>query len=306
MSINKKTLGLMGVMIVGLSVLVSGRSEAAEDLGAIEILGTVGIAVAEENSCIAVWVPVADDMAISGIKWYNNDATVVFPAVLVQSGTAEYPVSLADALVVAEGVSGETLGWSEVAFTEPVACASDGLYVIFGIPSGALTESEGLGGGPAIGYTAATSGYPGWMSADGEDWSRVHPDYGFAMSPVFVARALGMSTKAAADSGDETGDSRMRSGAVTATLLKPATPNPFNPETSLEFSLKEDGRVELAIFNIKGELVRRLLSRRMTAGEHSVVWDGRDHRGASMASGVYLARFAAGEVVMSQRLVLVQ
>jgi flagellar hook assembly protein FlgD len=89
-------------------------------------------------------------------------------------------------------------------------------------------------------------------------------------------------------------------------MLKPAMPNPFNPQTTLNFSLKADATVELAVFNLRGELVRQLLSERRSAGEHSVVWNGRDRSGSALASGVYLARFVAGDVVMTQRLVLVQ
>lgn len=305
MRFYKNTLGAIGLLTCCLSCLALVQSAVGEGLSTIEIHGTVGLAEAGENSCIAVWVPVADDMAISGIKWYNNDAAVGFPEVLVQSGTAEYPVSLTDALTVAEDVYGVSTGWSGVIFSEPVACASEGLYVVFKIPSGALTESEGLGGGPAIGYTPAASGYPGWMSADGEDWSQVHPDYGFAVSPEFVDRAPGISTKAATWSGEESDDAS-QDGKVIATLLNPAAPNPFNPQTTLSFGLREDSQVELAIYNVKGELIKQLLSQRMAAGEHAVEWNGRDHSGASLASGVYFARFVTGRVVMSQRLVLVQ
>jgi hypothetical protein len=90
------------------------------------------------------------------------------------------------------------------------------------------------------------------------------------------------------------------------TTLYPASPNPFNPRTTLKFSLREAGQVDLAVFNVRGELVRRLISERREAGEYAEVWDGRDRSGAALASGVYFARFASGEVAMTQRLVLLQ
>jgi flagellar hook assembly protein FlgD len=83
-------------------------------------------------------------------------------------------------------------------------------------------------------------------------------------------------------------------------------PNPFNPQTTLNFSLKDDAMVDLAVFSLRGERVRQLVSESRSAGEHSIVWNGRDQSGAALPSSVYLARFSAGGVVMTQRLVLVQ
>jgi len=306
MRINFYPRELVGFAVVGLFLVFITPPVGSKGLDSIQIVGTIGLAHAEESSCIAVWIPVDEKMAISGIKWYNNDGSMAFSEALVQSGTAEYPVSLADAFQVAENFHGVSLGWSELVFSEPVACSSEGLYVILRVPDGALATSAGLGGGPAIGYTSAKSGYPGWMSANGEDWVQVHPDFGFAISPVFVDRAEGMFTKSSLLSCDGPADDQAQLGEVVATLMKPAAPNPFNPQTTIHFSLREDCRVDLCVYNIKGELVKQLLAQNMSSGEHSVVWNGRGKNGSTLASGVYLARFVAGEVVMTQRLVLVQ
>jgi hypothetical protein len=291
------------LFLLWLPGLVTAQPTA--EVSAVPILGSVGLAQTQENSCIAVWVPVGNKISITGIKWYNNDGTVVFPEVLVQSGSAEYPVSLPDAVPVATSVTGQSGAWSEVAFSSPVGSTSGGLYVIFRLPSGAHAQADGAGGGPALGYTHAAEGYPGWMSADGEDWSPVHPDYGFAVRPILTADGDALMFKSGRIGGGTKGDEA--AGQVLAvTMLKPAMPNPFNPQTTLNFSLKADATVELAVFNLRGDLVRQLLSERRSAGEHSVVWNGRDRSGSALASGVYLARFVAGDVVMTQRLVLVQ
>ena len=289
-------------MIFCLFLLVpGGMSAQASELDDVEISGMVGITPAEANSCIAIWIPVEKDTAISGIKWYNNDATEAFPEVLVQSGTADYPVALAGSNVMAESVFGGSLAWSEVTFSEPVACSSAGLYVIFRVPEGTVTEAEGFGGGPALGYTTAKDGYPGWISADGVDWVKIHPDFGFAVRPEFVPRDPSMLQKSMAKPDEE-----MSSQVVRVTALYPATPNPFNPQTTLKFSLREPGRVDLAVYNIRGELVNRLISDQVEAGDHEIIWNGKDRRGASLASGVYFARCVSGRVTMTQRLVLLQ
>jgi len=64
-------------------------------------------------------------------------------------------------------------------------------------------------------------------------------------------------------------------------------PNPFNPNTTISFQLSSDSKVELSIFNIKGEKVKQLVSDQLSAGQHSVTWDGEDENGKSVASGIY-------------------
>ncbi|MCP4546379.1 MAG: hypothetical protein GY835_07930 [bacterium] len=67
-------------------------------------------------------------------------------------------------------------------------------------------------------------------------------------------------------------------------------PNPFNPSTTLRFTLVEGGPIRLVVFDTGGRLVRILGEGVFEAGEHSVRWDGRDASGRPVASGLYLAR----------------
>ena len=73
-------------------------------------------------------------------------------------------------------------------------------------------------------------------------------------------------------------------------VLQQNTPNPFNPRTVLRFSAAEAATVRLAIYDVHGRHVRTLVDGPMQAGQHEVVWDGTDSRGASVASGVYIYR----------------
>jgi len=83
-------------------------------------------------------------------------------------------------------------------------------------------------------------------------------------------------------------------------------PNPFNPQTEISYSLPTGQDVELKIFDIRGYLVKSLVSEHMPAGEHRVNWDGTDSKGRSMASGVYLCQLKAGRINMTKRLTLVR
>ncbi len=67
-------------------------------------------------------------------------------------------------------------------------------------------------------------------------------------------------------------------------------PNPFNPETTISYQLPENSKVELTVYNLKGQKVKQLVSEQFSAGHHSVVWDGKDENDKSVASGVYFYR----------------
>ena len=65
-------------------------------------------------------------------------------------------------------------------------------------------------------------------------------------------------------------------------------------------------KVELSIFNIRGERIVRLLDDHFAAGNHFVTWAGKNANGQKVASGVYFARFTTQEIALTQRLVMVK
>jgi hypothetical protein len=74
------------------------------------------------------------------------------------------------------------------------------------------------------------------------------------------------------------------------TRLEGNYPNPFNPETAIRFSTRENGHVRLTVYNLKGQLVRNLVDNDLEAGNHRVIWNGRDNGGRAVSSGIYLYR----------------
>ncbi len=79
-------------------------------------------------------------------------------------------------------------------------------------------------------------------------------------------------------------------GEVFANRLGHARPNPFNPLTTIEYSLSSPGRVSVRVYDLAGRIVRTLADRGGEAGEHEVVWDGTTDVGKRAASGVYFVR----------------
>lgn len=267
-----------------------------------EIIGVMGIVPPLEDSCAAIWVAIPEGPALSGIEWYNNDGLVVFPGLYFESGVPEYPLALDETILAAENVVGNSSAWSSVTFSEPVTCASEGLYVLFRFPAGIQATAFGEGGGPAIGYLGQSQGAPGWLCSDGENWKKVGGEFGFAVLPIFVDANPGMLQLLGGPGEDRTTELIV----PLVTGLEAPFPNPFNPNTELHFSVAEGQNVELSVFDIRGHLVRRLAQGYHEAGRYEVLWQGDDQNGRRMASGVYFARFSAGNTVMNHRLALVK
>ncbi len=70
-------------------------------------------------------------------------------------------------------------------------------------------------------------------------------------------------------------------------------PNPFNPETTIEFNNPVQGQVSVNIYNLKGQLVKNLFQDNLSQGVHKVVWQGRDSNDKQVASGLYFYKISA-------------
>ena len=96
----------------------------------------------------------------------------------------------------------------------------------------------------------------------------------------------------------------VRAIASLAASLGPNRPNPFNPATTIRYSLNESADVNLAIYNLLGQEVRLLVRQVQPAGSYTVVWDGRDAAGRQVSTGVYLYRLQAGADVVTRKMVM--
>ena len=86
----------------------------------------------------------------------------------------------------------------------------------------------------------------------------------------------------------------------------PSQPNPFNPHTTLTYTLPGETKVEVTVFDATGRAVRHLYAGVKPSGEHAVTWDGRDDTGAALSSGVYHVRVAADGQSGTQKIVLLK
>ena len=83
-------------------------------------------------------------------------------------------------------------------------------------------------------------------------------------------------------------------------------PNPFNPQTTISFNLHENNFVKLEIFNIRGQLVKTLISDNYNAGVHSAIWNGIDNRNNPVGSGIYLYKLETGNYSSTKKMILLK
>jgi len=93
---------------------------------------------------------------------------------------------------------------------------------------------------------------------------------------------------------------------VTATALHGNYPNPFNPETTISYDLKDPARVRLDIYNVRGQLVRTLVNEQQSSGRYHMVFDAKDKNGSPLSSGIYFYRLQAGDYIQTRKMMLME
>jgi len=87
----------------------------------------------------------------------------------------------------------------------------------------------------------------------------------------------------------------------SGTTMSQNFPNPFNPATTINYSLAEDQLVKINIYNIRGELVKSLVNKVQPAGNHSVEWQGRDVNNKPVSSGIYFYNMIKNNKIVATR-----
>jgi hypothetical protein len=90
------------------------------------------------------------------------------------------------------------------------------------------------------------------------------------------------------------------------TALNGNYPNPFNPETTISYSVKNSAPVAIEIYNTKGQKVRTLVNETKASGNYSVRWDGTDENGQKVTSGVYFYKMNTGKYTSSKKMILMK
>ncbi|MBN2461745.1 MAG: CapA family protein [Candidatus Cloacimonetes bacterium] len=93
---------------------------------------------------------------------------------------------------------------------------------------------------------------------------------------------------------------------IPAAKLQQNFPNPFNPDTQITYELHAASRINLSVYNIKGQLIRKLVEEKQQPGYYVFDWNGRNNLGRAVPTGVYLYRLDAGSCSITRKCILIK
>jgi hypothetical protein len=137
--------------------------------------------------------------------------------------------------------------------------------------------------------------HEGWGGADGEYYAI---NYNF-MNGSSVQR---LGDKSITSVGDYHNTSAVKGFGLVSNF-----PNPFNPTTTIEFTLPEQGVVKVDLYDILGSKVSTLIdNQELSAGQKRLVWNGKNDKGVQMVSGTYIYRISSGKFSVSKKMMLLK
>jgi len=125
------------------------------------------------------------------------------------------------------------------------------------------------------------------------------------LDPLCFAFGIRPESPVSIDEQDELPDEQEES-LPTVTQLIGAYPNPFNPQTTVAFTLDRSQHVVIDVFSVTGGRVTELVNRTYAEGEHQITWDGRNASGRSVPSGTYVIRLSTETVVRASKVMLLK
>jgi hypothetical protein len=195
------------------------------------------------------------------------------------------------------------------------------------VPPGKMASAVAPGSVVALEWQAISDSpgvsYDGYVSTDnGESWSlvfenvsetnqffwRLDPSLRGPARVIVEGRhpigAVHLAATAKFVIEDPVGEASQ--AVANAGLEVTASPNPFNPHTTIYFDLPAAANVDLVVYDLAGRRVKTLATGFLPAGQHRAPWNGRDESGRLVASGTYVCRLRAGNHVESERIMLLK
>ena len=83
-------------------------------------------------------------------------------------------------------------------------------------------------------------------------------------------------------------------------------PNPFNPTTTIKYSVPKVGNVKLRVYNMMGQLIKTLVNDTKAPGFYNIEWNGTNESNSRVASGIYFYRFESGNFVANNKMILIK
>lgn len=260
------------------------------DVGSTDVNRVVGVNVAGGKVAFVKSFFVSEGSEISGIEFVGNDLNSVMPRVSLFQGPL---VSLVDGqrLVSKEGIRHDNDRHRvRVTFNPILVQATSTFYVAVELPPS--TGPSAVGTGAGLGGQASEE-LVGSFIAFNEHAPLMPLHLDLAIDLVLQRRAGKAGTSDPGDGSD----------TPARTFLAARSPSP-SPAIAVEFGIREQGIVDLSIYDVRGRRVRSLVRGELSPGVHTQPWDGLDAAGRQVASGIYLVKLRAGGEVFTQKLVV--
>jgi hypothetical protein len=196
-----------------------------------------------------------------------------------------------------DGADGATAKASAITTSGDSAAGPDTL------PSLALSPQELA----KLGYVRITPklipGAPGGSSASTREYLHIDRTAAFGRAYEYLLEAIDFN-----DGHVFYGPRAASPGNPYNTEILPNYPNPFNPITTMRFSLREKLKVSLVVYDARGRVVRTLLrpDKPWAAGKYTLIWNARNDMGMEVPSGQYFYRFTAGRYVKARKMILLK
>ena len=251
-----------------------------------------------------IWAEIYDTNG----KTYNDDAVELFwdPSGGVETGYNQCEVNCIGNMLSVRNPSRETIMTPRIG------------RFIYGSVNDDSDSDSGWTIELLLRFDEYSGPYHGEMPEEGDRWKIGLNRCGGKTNPQYSQWAPSQTTRPSFHQPDDFGTfifSMLPSGTVSvedraeerpAALAIGLSPNPFNPSTTISYTVAETGPAELALFDLNGRRVAVLANREHLPGTHSIVWNGRDSAGNRVASGVYLARLQSSGGSVTKRMTLLK
>ncbi len=231
-------------------------------------------------------------------SWYSGEST-----------TGTYQNDMDATLTSPQVVLGEESELSFWAWCEFPIYHEDGLFIELERHDGDVDTLDFIGSGGALGELGSIGN--DWLEYRygdlGEPGDTIRVRFRFHTDEAEVVEGVYVDDVSITTTSVSTGTYVPDEGNEAATaVLHQNAPNPFTPATTIRYTMPSPGHVVLAVYNVQGRMIRKLVDDYVGAGDHAVVWDGRDEFGGDVAAGVYLYRLSYGDREESRKMLLVR
>ncbi|MFH1686377.1 MAG: C1 family peptidase [bacterium] len=232
----------------------------------------------------------ASDQYITRVEFWTNDVTTDVDIWLYDDFNGS---TLSNLLASKLDTSFSEAGYHSVALPSPPQVASgETVYAM-------VKFTNTIDNFPVIcDYTAPVAAGSSWLSYSGASGSWT--DMATIQVPCEVAIRIRTSPTLALGVGD------IELPLPDDFELGYNYPNPFNPATTISYSLEEKAAVQVIVYNVLGQKVRTLVDSEQTVGEHEIVWDGRADNDAEAGTGIYFYRIQVGEQSQVKKMLLLR